>query len=419
MKQHIGKIVRHPLISGSAIIFIGSFIANLGNYIFNLAMGRMLPVSDYGMLLSLVSVIGLLTVFQSALTTIFAKFSAKFTASGDTPSLNSLKAGGIKTVLVISVVFFILLLLSTNLSKSFLHLNNNIIWILASISVAFSILSAFTVGVLQGQLKFVFLSVLNVLGIIIKLLVGVGLVFWGWGVSGGMLAFVAYFSIPFLVALPFVLSRKDKIKKMKEQVFIQEFKKHSIPYLLASLGITFLLSGDVILARHFLSSEASGQFAALSLMGKAIFYVTTPIYFVLFPLIAQKKEKKEKLLGTLTLATFIIVGCSVFFSLIYFVYPATIVGLFFPGKDYQVTIPYLGLFSLYIMVFSIGFLLNTYFLSSGKTGVWKIDIFVSLMFIIIFSLFHASFTQVIIVLMVNSFLLLGLLCIYYNANDKN
>jgi O-antigen/teichoic acid export membrane protein len=419
MKQHVKKVIAHPLISGSSVIFIASFISNAGNYLFNLAMGRLLPVSEYGMLLSIISLIGLLTVFQSALTSLFAKFSAKFSAAGDIQALNGLRINGIKTVLTVAIIFFVLLILFTNIIDSFLHLSNKIFWVLASISVFFSILSSFTVGVLQGQLRFILLSFLNILGVASKMIVGIGLVFLGMGVGGGILGFIAYFSLPFFIALPLVLKRKNKSKKIEEKAFFTEFRRHSLPFLLASLGTTFLLSGDVILARHFLSPVESGQFAALSLMGKAIFYLTTPIYFVFFPLIAQKKEKREKLMGTLALAAIIIGSASAFLSAIYFIFPQLIVGMFFPGADYIATIPYLGLFSLYIMVFSLGFLLNTFFLSSGKMGVWKIDLFVSFVFVVLFFMFHENFGQIIGVLFGTSFLLLLLLCIYYKANDKD
>lgn len=419
MKSRVKNITNHPLISGSTIIFVGSVFGNAGNYIFNLAMGRLLPVSEYGILLSIISVIGVLSVFQSAITNIFAKFSAKFVASNDNSSLNALRITGLKTVLLVSFGFFILLLISTSFVKTFLHLDNFLYWLLSSIALSLSILCAFTVGILQGQLRFLFLSLINIAGVVSKLFIGIGLVTIGTGVSGGIAGFIGYYLITFLVALPFVFKKLKKANKLKEDIFLSDFKKYTLPFIIASVGITFLLNGDVILARHFLNPVMAGQFAALSLMGKAIFYITMPIYFVFFPLIAQKKERKENLLNTLALASFIIVGASVMLSMIYFLVPNLIVNVFFPGADYAATIPYLGVFSLYILVFSLCFLLNSFFLSSGKLGVWIIDLFSAFLFVILFSMFHEGFGQIITVLFANSFLLLILLCIYYSRNGRN
>jgi hypothetical protein len=48
MIRHVKKVISHPLIKGSTIIFVGSLMANLLNYVFNLLLGRFLYFYDYG-----------------------------------------------------------------------------------------------------------------------------------------------------------------------------------------------------------------------------------------------------------------------------------------------------------------------------------------------------------------------------------
>ncbi len=54
MRKIIHSALKHPLISGSTVIFVGSMVANIINYIFNLVMGRLLLPADYGILISLI-----------------------------------------------------------------------------------------------------------------------------------------------------------------------------------------------------------------------------------------------------------------------------------------------------------------------------------------------------------------------------
>lgn len=419
MKKHIKAIVSHPLISGSGVIFAGSFMVNIINYLFNLAMGRLLYVSDYGLLISLIALVSLLTLFQGSFTTLFAKFAAKYAVHKDYSSEKSFIIFASKIILVIAFGFLLLLVCLIVPISSFLHVNNYLLMFLIFLTVFFSVLASLPSGILQGHLRFKLLAGINVSGAALKLIIGILLVIMGFGVLGGVVAVLVLFIIPFLVSSFFVYtylrSHKEKQKNIHVD-FVSEFKKVSGPFLIASVAITILQGSDVIFARHFLSNVAAGQYAAISLMGKAIFYITSPIYFVFFPLIAHKKEKNEKTSGTLLLASIIIVLCSGLFTLIYFLYPQIILKIFFPSPAYAQLGMYLGLYSLYVLIFSVCYLFFNYFLSVGKTGIYKINVSVAVLYIVLLLIFHGSIFEFIGVLIVSSLLLLLLLCIYYKIS---
>ncbi len=417
MKKNIIRLINHPLVSGGSVIFVGSFIANILNYVFNLAMGRLLPVAEYGLLISLVALVTLLTLFQSSLTTLFAKFSAKYSAGSNKTGLSSLVWAGTKITGLISLCsFFIILVLILPIS-SFLHINSPLLVAVMLFSVIFSIMYSLPAGVLQGNLKFFLVSCINILGASSKVLFGFILVSLGAGVMGGAIALLIAFAVPYILSYVYVL-KSYKINTHKEEnvKFLQEFKKISGPFLFASAAITILQGTDVIFARHFLDSIQAGQYAALSVMGKAIFYITAPIYFAFFPLIAQKKEKKESTAGTLILASSIIFMCSLFFTSIYFIFPGIIIKIFFPSPEYNILSLYLGLYSVYVMVFSLCFLLFNYFLSVGKVGVYKVSWLVAAVYVFLLYIFHANILEFIYVLIFSSLLLLFLLCIYYKRS---
>ena len=67
MRKKILTVVSHPLISGSGLVFIAGFAANVLNYFFNLAMGRFLTKEEYGLMYSLASAVGFFSIIQGTL----------------------------------------------------------------------------------------------------------------------------------------------------------------------------------------------------------------------------------------------------------------------------------------------------------------------------------------------------------------
>jgi O-antigen/teichoic acid export membrane protein len=73
--------------------------------------------------------------------------------------------------------------------------------------------------------------------------------------------------------------------------------------------LAVLLSGDVIAARHGMGSHASGVYAAVSLAGKIVFFATSGLTWVLFPMLSARDERGEDgrklLLGAVTGVTIV------------------------------------------------------------------------------------------------------------------
>ncbi|HMS22626.1 MAG TPA: oligosaccharide flippase family protein [Candidatus Levybacteria bacterium] len=414
MRKHIKKVISHPLISGSTIIFIGSFGGNILNYLFNLSAGRLLSINDYRILISLTALITLLMLFQSAWTNVFTKLAAKYAHQGIS-SQGYLIRSGVKLTFSVGAVYLAVLILLIQPISLYLHIDNTLVVLTMLCSVFFAIAGSLPSGILQGNLKFIWASLSNIAGALGKLIIGVILIIFGWGLFGAALAVLFAFIIPYIFSMTYVL-KKYNLENSKDKThvdFFAEFKKISGAFFIASIAITVLQGTDVIFASHYLSDIEAGQYAALSLMGKAIFYITSPIYFVFFPLIAHKKEKNENTSGTILLASTIIFLCSGFLTFIYFAFPSLVLKIFFPDPVYQPLTAYLGFYSIYIMIFSFCFLLYNFFLSAGKIGVYKINLAIAILYIFSLFVYHRTIWDFIIVLTFSSFLLLILLLVYY------
>lgn len=423
MKKNIYELIKHPLILGSGVIFVGSMIASVISYFFNLIMGRFLSVDDYGTLASLISVFNIFSVFTVAIMMVFSKFSASLVGQKRENAIGSLFIAGSVWVSIMSLSICILLIIASPQIASFLNIDSVLLIYVTVFALFFSFLSGVSSGILQGLLKFNSFSVVNILSSVVKLLLGIAFAFFGYKVLGAITAF--FISSLFTYLFAFLPLRKYIKLKIKDGFTLSSLHKkaysYALPVFFSNIGIISIVSVDILLVKHYFEPTVAGQYAALSLMGRAIFYAVSPISAVLFPLIAQKRERKERLTGTLLLSVLLIAIPSVILSSIYFLFPDLILKIFFPSAAYSSLSSHLGPYSIFIFLYCLSFLMNSFYLSIGKIKVLFMTIAAGIAETVVIIFFHSSMQEVINGLILVSFLLLFSLLLYYrNATaDSN
>ncbi|MBI4089353.1 MAG: oligosaccharide flippase family protein [Candidatus Levybacteria bacterium] len=384
-------------------------------------MGRTLSVGDYGIFASLISLFNIFSVFAVAIMMVFAKFSASLVGQKKEKLIGSLVIAGNIWVGLISLFICGLLVVFSYQISDFLHINSQSFIVLTVVSLFFSFLTSVPQGVLQGLLQFGYFSFVSILASFIKLTFGILLVAIGLKALGAIYAFLLANIAGYLFSfLP--LLKHLKVKALGDKFTLGSLHSraysYAMPVFLSNIGIISLVSLDIILVKHYFNPTLAGQYAALSLMGRAIFYVVSPIASVLFPIIVQKKERQERLTGTLLLSIALIMLPSIVLSFMYFFFPKMILGIFFPNSIYLSLTPYLGPFSVFILIYSMCYLLNSFYLSIGKTKVFIFTIVGVILESLSIVFFHENINQVIIGLIVVSFLLLFSLLIYYRNATK-
>lgn len=424
MKKRLTQFVKHPLVSGTSVVIIGSLAANVINYFSSLAVARLLiPYpGDFGIYASLISIFNIFSVFALTITTVFTKFSAVLVGQNKTKLVGSLIVKGSLWIGILSFVISGLIVIFASKIADFLNIDNSGLVIIIAVGLFFSFMTSVLAGVLQGLLKFIYLSFMHAFSSSVKLILGIALLLIGLRVFGAINAFMISVISAYIIA--FLPLYKYLSKNGNEDISIKnlynKLSSYAIPVFLSTIGMTVLISADIILIKHYFSSPIASHYSALSLMGRSIFYAVSPITLVMFPLIAQKKERKENLHGTIFLAAFF-TGVPAFgISIIYFLFPELILNIFFPSKEYAPLSKLLGPFSLFIVFYTLAFLFNNFYLSIGKSKVFLFTIGTAVLEIIFIVLFHQSISQIITGLAVISFLLLlGLLLYYPYATRKS
>lgn len=419
MKEKFLKIFgSNLLIKGSLVIFIGSVLANVSSYLFHLLMGRFLGPENYGVLESLISITYFLGIPLSVLILVMVKFISENKERKDIVSSFVIKV--IKKTTLWGILLFILFMSFFPILKNLVKTDSFILFLGVGLFSFIGIYSSIFSAVFQGFAEFVKYSFLNIFNVWVKLIIAVGFVLLGLKLGGAIYSIVI--STALTVLLGYKLSQKHLNFNTQKSIdignLIKKVKPYSLSVLIFNLSMTSFYTIDIILAKYFLPANQAGQYAALSVLGKIIFYASSPLVAVMFPLIAEKYSKGEKYTNMFWQSFTLIVMVSGAVSVIYYLFPETMIGLLF-GKEYLWSAKYLGVFSLFISIYSLCSLFLNYFLSTSKTKPVFVSLFFALVQIIMISFFHDTIGEIIKsnVLSV-SLLLLSLLVIYYFDGKK-
>jgi O-antigen/teichoic acid export membrane protein len=419
MNLLFNKIIKHELISGTFYIFVGGMFANVFAFLLNLFLARKLSYSDYGTFASLSAIITLAAILAGSVNTIIVRFVAEYFSKNENDKLKLFYRKTLSIFIVLSLLISIIFILLSPLIKSFLNIDN--IWYIVLVGIAISIfyMQSINMAFLQGLMKFKLISFLNAVGSLIKLLVGVVLVLLGFKVFSGLLAILVMSVGVFIIAfipLRFLLAKRE-VKDV--HVPVGEIFKYSLPSFFIVLFLTFFTSADVILVKHFFNAHDAGFYAGLSLIGKVIFYFTGPIPLVMFPLLVKRYHKGENFHGLFYLSLLLVLLPSLAIAGFYFLFPKFVVDLFLGGRDYLSITPYLGIFGIYLSIFSMLNVCVSFFLSINKTRIIFLVITAAISQVVLIYIFHNSFYQVIGVSILSaSALLIGLIFYYLKLFGK-
>ena len=346
-------------------MIVASLLAGFFNYLYQLSMGRLLPPEDYGVLISLLSLLYIFSMISVTIDTSAAKFTSVYKVRGEYGRIKVMlfKAGRGLSLLALLLVA-ILLILSPYIA-AFLDVDPFLVVILFLALPPLLILPV-PQGILKGLQRFVVLGTTNVSQAVLKFLVGVLLVILGFGVFGSLVGAVV---APVLgVILAFVFLRGIiGLDSSGDSIELRDMLRYSGFAFVALFCYNTMWNVDVVLVKHYFTPLETGIYSAVSILGRIILFASAAIPMVVFPKASDLYEAGGKhfhmLLKGLVL-TFLISGGIL---LAYLLFPDKIVMTIF-GEGYVKAIPYLWKYGLVTFFFSLTGLLVSYSLSINQHG---------------------------------------------------
>lgn len=401
-------------------------MANVLNYIFHLAIGRLVSVETYGEVQSITALINIIIVPAATLTMVAAKYAACSKADDNKKESLEIFKYLNKKVFIYGLPIFIVAVIFSPYVGNFLNIRNDFALFLMWLMMFGSFFTNINVGILNGWQKFKSSSWVSAFGALVKLIAGVVLVKIGFDLNGvmGSLALGAVASyIASIYTLKFLLTDKNEKKDQAQEcisgINFNSIKGYAMPAFIGSLAINILGNADMIMAKHNLEAEVAGQYGALTIVSKIIYFGTGVLATVLFSMSAEDNHKKQNpimLLRNASILMFLLTG---FATMAYFIFPEIILGMLFGSKYFAVS-HFLGWFAVLVSLFSFSNLLFLYLISIHRTKIVYYLLGVSVFFSMLI-LFYGKSIYAIITLMSSAqiFAIVGaLISLYDKKNDQ-
>ena len=333
-------ISQEALLRHNAVVTGASVGAGLLGFLMHSVLAHQLRPSDYAAAFSLVSLQGLTVPATGWLGIVMARTMSVALAEGSPgPARALLRRTGLQVMAGGVLVAIALSLLSPPIA-SLLRVQPG--WLVAAaLALPFLVALPLVTGALQGAQRFAALSLVLLAQPALRLAAAfiLGRAWGGAGVVAGVSLGTA---ATLLVAAGMV--RSDLVGGSNPPAW-RSLGGYSVVLIVSGLAQAVLLSTDILLAKALLPPAEAGGYAAIAVLGRAIYWGATSVAIVLFPKVIHRERQgggAMQLLGPSLLLTALGGGA----SLVAFTLAARPVIGAFAGSAYLGAAPYLGAYAL-------------------------------------------------------------------------
>jgi O-antigen/teichoic acid export membrane protein len=340
----------------------------------------------------------------------FQIVSAKVVAQQSSPEGKlAVHRGFHKSAWLCGAAVALLLFLFQKAIADFLNLPSPVLIELLAIGAAFYVPLGSQRGYLQGAYGFRRLGINLVVEGLVRLLGSLLLIRLGFGVPGVIAANAAAVATAYFAAGPrFAIPAAAEL--LPPAVF-----REALQAVVFCGGQALINNCDTVLVKHFFPATAAGLYAAVSLVGRVIFFFCYAVVNTMFPLVAGSRKqgiKDHSLLAT-PLAIVLAIGSVLAFGLR--LAPDGIWTAFF-GPQFQIVgkhgLSYLlALYATTTVIYSLSVVIITYEMAYKIANTSWVQLAFSGLVVAGVCLFHSSLEQVIWVQLVLMVVLLAVVAI--------
>lgn len=276
-----GSIVGQLLQSG--IIYTAlTFVTGLGNYGFNIVMGRYLGKDmggEYGYMFTTNGFVNLLGLPLGIATYAVTHYIARFRASGQEAELQGLLAGCRKFLFHLTVFGSVLAIVAIKPLGDFFHIPRSSLVLVAVCCVIGGLWSSFAAALCQGLAWFKRLALIGLLAMVLRLS-------FGWvAVTKYPMAEAAVAASAFMLLANLVLLFWRK-ELTRSGAGVSPWNRQFVEYLIvgaAVVGGTYCFTqGDLLVAQRYFPGPSLDLYGSAGLLARALPMVVGPLLVVLF-----------------------------------------------------------------------------------------------------------------------------------------
>lgn len=401
------KLLKHEFISSGLIVLIGTNIYNFSQLIYHFLAGRFLGKVYYGDLASIISILGLISIVQISIGLSIVKYIA---SEKNEDNIAGFVKWAYKTSVLTGAVVLIISIVLSPWLIDFLQISQpSAVFLLGPLLMAYIVVATLR-SVLQGLIRFNKYVISLSIEAGFKLIFTIIFLLFGWATFGALFGLL----IGVVLSLFFTKKYISHFLTSKTSLTpdIRPLFKYSLAVFIQGLALTSMYTTDLLLVKHFFSPEEAGIYAAFAILGRIVFYGTSPVTNVMFPIVAKRHLNGEKYMHILAFSAFAVIIFTLALGLIYYLIPSLPILVLY-GSGYLSNSNILWWFGLFMGMLSLGMLLTHFYLSVGKTNVVYFFVFAAILQGLMIWFFHSSLLVVVQLSLLSASLLVLLLLVYF------
>ena len=389
-------------------------IVNVGNYLYNLLLGRFLgpeAFADAALLITLLLVLSFIGMtFQIVVTKYVVELQA------------DLKILFVKKAFFWSFFLGTLLGLVIFFSSQELHLmlktSSPLVFKWLAIGIPFYFLMSINRGVFQGEHNMHYLGFTYFTEMLTRLIITFALLYFASAYHSSLVVAVAIF-ISFLVGLFPVNKIFFNIRNTFDLTLPQ---KQILNFFLLTAFYEFTLiiinNSDILLVKSYFNNFEAGLYSSLALIGRVVYFVTWMFVMILLPKVIEAAKNGENTKPILFKNLIMIGGLSSTIVFGTFLFPELAVKVLF-GDAFIDIAPLLWKYALATAFFALANLFAYYFLSLNKYFPVMLSAIFGMLQIFLIVKFHQTLDQVVMMQIIAMSTLLISQIIYFLYNSYN
>jgi O-antigen/teichoic acid export membrane protein len=396
LKQQIQQLFFGKLAKASSFLFAGIVVTGLLGYIFQIIMGRMLSVVEYGTFTALMAVIMLIGAPLKTLSMLVSREVSAYRQNQNISALTSIFYIVNSRIFLFSIFITIISLFFIQPLQNLLSIDKYIDFFLFISIILIAIPYAVIVAFLQGLQYFKWLSIAGVLAILLKILVAVILIFLGFGLSGA-LGGAAISSLIVLFLTYFAVRPSIGVKFNPSKIKINFSYGFFFPVFLANIGFAVMTQIDMVMVKYYFSEQDAGIYAAASILGKAVMYLPGGIVMALFPMVAENQSDGKSSSNYLIQAVIVTsILCSIGAFLYYYFSDSLIILLY--GKEYLPSAQLLKYFGFAMIPMALIMVAEHFLIAKGKVLFAYLFIFIAPLQVTAIYYFHITLLNIVLII---------------------
>lgn len=346
-------------------VLVASTMANVLAYGYQVVMARLLRPDDYAILTALFGILILESLAAQVIQSATARLAAQYRARGEEAALHVFVRRWTTRVLIGAGVPGLIVVIASVWIGPALALPTDSVALLG-VALWLAAPLTFTGGLLQGLGYFGWFGWYFIVQAGVRLVIGVGLVWFGFGVGGAFVGAVAALAAGLLLSLvplgPLLRAARGAVHEIELGAAETRFFLLASVIMLAYAGLTNI---DAVASRALLRPVEAGAYAGAITMAKVVLFAPIAAGFILLERTARAQARGEESDRMLFIALAFVLATSGPVTTAYLAAPAFFTGIVV-GSQYPLAAALIGPYAVAALLNAFLSLWIAHFIGRGE-----------------------------------------------------